>query len=356
MKKMFFALMTMLTISISAKAMSYEQARNEALFLTDKMAYELNLTDEQYEAAYEINLDYLMGVTGRNDVFGTYWERRNLDLSYILLDWQWKSFIAATYFYRPLYWEAGYWHFGIYRRYPHRDYFYFGRPHFYVTYHGAHAWHRVGGHGYYHGHRDHFRAPHREHFGMHDRWNRGDFRGPRHSSTRITGHHDGHNRIGTSGSGNFSGRRHNGNSGGGNFDGRRNGTGGGGSFDGRRNGTGGGGSFDNQRSNSSRFEGHVNRTHSISQSRGIERGRSVDFSSNRGSSTRSTAGYSSGGSFGGGSRGGGSFSSGSRGGGSFSHGGGSFSGGSRGGGSFSHGGGGSHGGGSHGHGGLGGRR
>ena len=370
MKKMFFALMTMLTVSISVNAMSYEQARNEALFLTDKMAYELNLTDEQYEAAYEINLDYLMGVTGRNDVFGTYWERRNLDLSYILLEWQWNAFVAATYFYRPLYWEAGYWHFGIYRRYPHRDYFYFGRPHFYVTYHGAHAWHRVGGHGYYHGHRDHFRAPHREHFGMHDRWHRGDFRGPRHSSTRITGHHDGHNRIGTSGSGNFSGRRHHGYSGGGNFDGQRhngysgggsfdgrhNGNSGGGNFDGRRNGTGGGGSFDNQRSNSSRFEGHVNRTHSISQSRGIERGRSVDFSSNRGSSTRSTAGYSGGGSFGGGSRGGGSFSSGSRGGGSFSHGGGSFSGGSRGGGSFSHGGGGSHGGGSHGHGGLGGRR
>ena len=207
MKKMLFALMTMLTVSISVKAMSYEQARNEALFLTDKMAYELNLTDEQYEAAYEINLDYLMGVTGRDNVFGTYWERRNLDLSYILLEWQWNAFVAATYFYRPLYWDAGYWHFGIYARYPHRDYFYFGRPHFYVTYHGAHAWHRVGGHGYYHGHRNHFHAPHREHFGMHDRWNRGDFRGPRHSSTRITGHHDGHNRIGnSSGSGNFSGR------------------------------------------------------------------------------------------------------------------------------------------------------
>ena len=37
MKKMFFALLTMLTFSISANAMSYEQARNEALFLTDKM-------------------------------------------------------------------------------------------------------------------------------------------------------------------------------------------------------------------------------------------------------------------------------------------------------------------------------
>ncbi len=193
MKKMFFALMVMLTSTLSASAMSYEQARNEALFLTDKMAYELNLTDEQYEAAYEINLDYLMGVAGRDDVFGTYWERRNLDLSYVLYDWQWKTYLAASYFYRPLYWEAGYWHFGIYRVYPHRDFFYFGRPHFYATYRGGHAWHIHGTHGYYYGRREHFRPAHREHFGMHDRWNRGDFRNPRHSSTRVTGrHHDSH--------------------------------------------------------------------------------------------------------------------------------------------------------------------
>ena len=193
MKKMFFALMVMLTSTMAASAMSYEQARNEALFLTDKMAYELNLTDEQYEAAYEINLDYLMGVAGRDDVFGTYWERRNLDLSYVLYDWQWKAYLAASYFYRPLYWEAGYWHFGIYRVYPHRDFFYFGRPHFYATYRGGHAWHIHGSRGYYYGRREHFRPVHREHFGMHDRWNRGDFRNPRHSSTRVTGrHHDSH--------------------------------------------------------------------------------------------------------------------------------------------------------------------
>ena len=191
MKKLFFALTMMLTTTMGASAMSYEQARNEALFLTDKMAYELNLTDAQYEAAYEINLDYLMGVTGRSDVFGTYWERRNLDLSYILFDWQWNAFVAATYFYRPLYWEAGYWHFGIYRRYPHRDYFYFGRPHFYATYRGGHAWHTHGGHGYYYGHRDHYRPSNRAHYGMHDRWNRGEFRSPsHHSSTRITGRSD----------------------------------------------------------------------------------------------------------------------------------------------------------------------
>lgn len=188
MKKMMIALLAMLTIAASGKAMSYEQARNEALFLTDKMAYELNLTDEQYEAAYEINLDYLMGVTSYDNVYGDYWERRNRDLSYILFDAQWQAYIAASYFYRPLYWSAGYWHFGIYARYPHRDYFYFGRPAFYATYRGAHAWHLHGTHGYYYNHRHHFRPAGRTHYGMLDRWNRGDFR---HHHGGSIGHHGG---------------------------------------------------------------------------------------------------------------------------------------------------------------------
>ena len=187
MKKMMIALTMMLLTAATGKAMSYEQARNEALFLTDKMAYELNLTDEQYEAAYEINLDYLMGVASRDDVLGEYWERRNLDLSYILLEWQWNAFCAATYFYRPLYWSDGFWHFAVYARYPHRDYFFFGRPVFYATYRGGHAWHVVGGRGYYHGHRDHYRpvaTAGRSHFGMLDRWNRGDYNHGRHHATR----------------------------------------------------------------------------------------------------------------------------------------------------------------------------
>ena len=157
MKKMMMTLIALLTMSAAANAMSYEQACNEALFLTDKMAYELDLTDEQYEAAYEINLDYLMGVTSPDDVYGIYWERRNLDMSYILYSWQWEAFRAATYFFRPLYWNAGRWHFGIYARYTVRDYLYFGRPHFYVSYRGGHAWHANGGHSYYYGRREHFR-------------------------------------------------------------------------------------------------------------------------------------------------------------------------------------------------------
>ena len=186
MKKMMIALTMMLLTAATGKAMSYEQARNEALFLTDKMAYELNLTDAQYEAAYEINLDYLMGVTSRDDVYGVYWERRNLDLSYILLDWQWEAFRAATYFFRPLYWLDGFWHFAIYGRYPHRDYFFFGRPVFYATYRGGHAWHVVGGRGYYHSHSNHFRhvPAGRHHVGMHDRWERGEFNHGRHHASR----------------------------------------------------------------------------------------------------------------------------------------------------------------------------
>ncbi|MDY4498761.1 MAG: hypothetical protein SPE04_04210 [Prevotella sp.] len=178
MKKILTTLVAMIALTVSANAMSYEQARREALFLTDKMAYELNLSDAQYDAAYEINLDYLMGVTSVDDVYGTYWTRRNLDISYVLLDWQWNAFCAANYFYRPLYWRAGCWHFGIYARYPNRSYYYFHRPTVYVSYRGGHSWRANGGHSYYHSRRDHFCTP-VHNAGMRDRWDRGEI-GNRH--------------------------------------------------------------------------------------------------------------------------------------------------------------------------------
>ena len=176
MKKFILALTALLVMTVSASAMSYEQARQQALFLTDKMAYELNLTDAQYEAAYEINLDYLMGVRIVDDLYGTYWERRRLDFSYILLSWQYRAFCDAAYFFRPLYWDAGYWHFGIYARYPHRDYFFFGRPTFYVEYRGGHAWHMNGGRSWYRSrhYRPAVRHDNRYH-GMRDGFSRGDF-------------------------------------------------------------------------------------------------------------------------------------------------------------------------------------
>lgn len=177
MKRMIIALVAMFMMTFTtASAMSYEQARQQALFLTDKMAYELNLTEDQYEAAYEVNLDYLMSVDTYDELYGAYWRQRNMDLSYILLDWQYRTYINATYFYRPLYWNAGYWHFGIYARYPRRDYFYFGRPHFYVSYRGGHSWRVNGNRSWYYGRS--FGGPHpggHPRVGMRDGFNRGDY-------------------------------------------------------------------------------------------------------------------------------------------------------------------------------------
>ena len=181
MKKFISILALLFTMTVTINAMSYEQARQQALFLTDKMAYELNLTNDQYEAAYEINLDYLIGVNTYDDLYGPYWRYRNVDLSYVLLDWQYRAYCAASYFYRPLYFSDGLWHFSIYARYPHRDYFYFDRPVVYVSYCGGHSWHRNGGRSWYNGRRYAERRGD-AHFGMRDGFDRGDYgRGNRQS-------------------------------------------------------------------------------------------------------------------------------------------------------------------------------
>ena len=69
MKRYIFSILAMMTITLAAKAMSFTQAQREALFLTDKMAYELNLTDQQYNDAYEINLDYFLSMETESDLY-----------------------------------------------------------------------------------------------------------------------------------------------------------------------------------------------------------------------------------------------------------------------------------------------
>ena len=61
MKKIII-LAVMMLMTISANAMSYNTAKHKALFLSDKMAYELNLTAVQHEAVHEINLNYLISM------------------------------------------------------------------------------------------------------------------------------------------------------------------------------------------------------------------------------------------------------------------------------------------------------
>jgi len=141
---MILAMMMVMTISArsamplgsSKNAMSYNAAKNEALFLSDKMAYELNLTAAQYEAVYEINLDYLMSLNGNADVFGIWWDRRNADLRYVLNSWQYDKYVALSHFYRPVAWKAGSWTFAVYSHY-NRGHFYNDRPTVFVTYKGG---------------------------------------------------------------------------------------------------------------------------------------------------------------------------------------------------------------------------
>ena len=143
-------LAVMMVMTISANAMSYNAAKHEALFLSDKMAYELNLTAAQYEAVYEINLDYLMSLNGHGDVFGIWWDRRNADLRYVLNSWQFDKYVALSHFYRPVAWKAGSWTFAVYSHY-NRGRFYNDRPTVFVTYKGGHN--RLHGSHYAHMHK-----------------------------------------------------------------------------------------------------------------------------------------------------------------------------------------------------------
>ncbi len=91
-------MLALMTIATSATAMSYRQAKQQARYLADKMAYELDLTDAQYQAAYELNLDYLMADA---DHYDRYWSRRNRGLEAILATWQFSRFVGLDYLYRP---------------------------------------------------------------------------------------------------------------------------------------------------------------------------------------------------------------------------------------------------------------
>lgn len=266
MKKFILALVALFTITVSANAMSYDQAREQALFLTDKMAYELNLTDEQYEAAYEINLDYLMSINDYSDLYGTYWRQRNLDLSYILLDWQYRTYVDASYFYRPLYWNGGYWHFGIYARYPHRNYFYFGCPNFYTVYRGGHSWRTNGGRSWYC--ERSWDGPHRgQRIGMRDNFKNGNYgRGwsnRNNNNNRVFGNMQNHNNNNNRVFGNSQSRSN----------------------------TGGFSNSQNRSNNGNRVFGQSNRQNNINSFGSSSR---VFGQSNRQSSTRSTVGSSNG--------------------------------------------------------------
>ena len=48
MRKIVILMLSVFAFATSAEALSYNEARNRALYLTDKRGYELNLTEEEY--------------------------------------------------------------------------------------------------------------------------------------------------------------------------------------------------------------------------------------------------------------------------------------------------------------------
>ena len=173
---------------VSAKALGYDEARARAWFLTDKMAYELNLTADQYDWAYQVNMEYFLSVNRPEDCYGYYWQYRDLDMRYILRDWQYRLYASVDYFFRPLHWVRSAWYYPVcdYYRY---GYYYFDRPTVYVTYHGGN-WRHRGHHGASpYCHKKHHKGP-----GMRDRYDSHHKGGnPGYRPEAGGGRHEAHN-------------------------------------------------------------------------------------------------------------------------------------------------------------------
>ena len=181
MKKLttLWMMLLMLTVSIPAmSAMSMSKVRQHARFLTDRMAYELNLTTMQYNDVYEVNYDFIdnvryimddvtAGYPSAVDRYYDFLDFRNDDLRWILSASQYRRFMNVDYFYRPIYTTASEWLFRIYRVYNDITHFYFGKPHHYKSYKGEH--YRT-----HHGHVSFYKNNRKEHY-KHDFY-KGDVR------------------------------------------------------------------------------------------------------------------------------------------------------------------------------------
>ncbi len=202
MKKLLVTL-TVATAALmpASAAMTLESVRENARFLTDRMAYELQLTPQQIEDCYEINYDFIASInpimddvvygnTVQTDHYYDFLNYRNEDLRYIMNRDQYLRFMALDYFYRPVYTTASRWLFSIYNRYTDPYYYYYAAPRIYHTYVGAHGRY-YHPHGFYGGTRYRhviYDRPYRLHRGS---VGYAHARGSHHSHGVTGGHHYG---------------------------------------------------------------------------------------------------------------------------------------------------------------------
>lgn len=166
--KKFWLLAVFSCMLLPVSASGLGDIRVNARFLTDRMAFELHLNQNQYNDLFEVNFDFLSNVTpylsgmaradaAALDAYYRFLDERNDDLRWILSSPEYVRFMGIEYFFRPVYALNNVCYLRIYKVYTDYDYFYFSRPVHYLTYRGAHARCHFGGASYY---RRHFTGNH----------------------------------------------------------------------------------------------------------------------------------------------------------------------------------------------------
>lgn len=141
------AMMIMLaSLAASAQPMSVYAMRNNARFLTDRMAYTLGLSASLLEDLYYINYDYICGVNDYLDLvaygyrYDDYMEivyARDYALRRLLNERQWARLMTYDYFYRPISFSDRRWSFSIYLHDRRMDHFFYRAPRRFDDYRGG---------------------------------------------------------------------------------------------------------------------------------------------------------------------------------------------------------------------------
>ena len=147
-RTLIIGIMMLIGTSAFAQPMNYNAIRNNARFLTDRMAYTLGIANmDIIDDIYRINYDYIYGVNAylddialgyRYDDYLAMCAERDYALRMLLGEVMWSRIIGYDYFYRPIIFENRRWRFGIYAHDYNRGYYHYSVPRYYNDYRGGH--------------------------------------------------------------------------------------------------------------------------------------------------------------------------------------------------------------------------
>lgn len=134
--KKFWLLAVFSCMLLPVSASGLGDIRVNARFLTDRMAFELHLNQNQYNDLFEVNFDFLSNVTpylsgmaradaAALDAYYRFLDERNDDLRWILSSPEYVRFMGIEYFFRPVYALNNVCYLRIYKVYTDYDYFFF---------------------------------------------------------------------------------------------------------------------------------------------------------------------------------------------------------------------------------------